>query len=63
MHVSEGIAWAPLIALIVALGVYPGLMFKSTDAAVGKSLATCLVDEKGPTCPELADQLHAERGK
>ena len=63
MHVSEGLAWAPLIALIVALGVYPGIMFKSTDAAVAKSLAACLVDDKGPTCPELADMLHAERGK
>jgi NADH-quinone oxidoreductase subunit M len=62
MHVSETIAWAPLIVLIVALGVYPGLMFKATDDAVGNSLATCLLDDKGPTCPELADQLHAERG-
>jgi NADH-quinone oxidoreductase subunit M len=63
MHLSEGIAWAPLIVLIVLLGVYPGLMFKSTDKAVGDSLATCLVDERGPTCPDLADQLHAEQGK
>jgi len=38
-------------------------MFKSTDDAVGKSLAVCLVDEKGPTCPDLADQLHAQQGK
>ena len=63
MHVSEGLAWAPLIALIVALGIFPGLVFKSTDAAVGNSLAPCLVDEKGPTCPDLADQLHTEMGK
>jgi NADH-quinone oxidoreductase subunit M len=63
MHVSETLAWAPLIVLIVALGVYPGLLFKSTDKAVGASLASCLVEDRGPTCPELADQMHAEMGK
>ncbi len=63
MHVSEGLAWAPIIALIVALGIYPALIFKSTDAAVGNSLAPCLVDKTGPTCPELANLQHAARGK
>jgi NADH-quinone oxidoreductase subunit M len=34
VHVSEWIAWAPLLALIVALGIYPQLLFKMTDLPV-----------------------------
>ena len=34
VHVSEWIAWAPLLVLIVALGVYPQLLFKMTDLPV-----------------------------
>ena len=34
VHVSEWVAWAPMLALIVALGIYPNLMFKITDPAV-----------------------------
>ena len=35
VHVSEWIAWAPMLALIVALGIYPDLLFSITDGAVG----------------------------
>ena len=38
----EYVAWAPLLALIVALGVYPHLLFRTTDDAVQKSLHPCL---------------------
>jgi NADH-quinone oxidoreductase subunit M len=34
VHVSEWIAWAPLLLLIVALGIYPQLLFKMTDLPV-----------------------------
>src|SRR5438034_4360309 len=34
VHVPEWIAWAPILTLIVALGVYPNLVFKMTDPAV-----------------------------
>jgi NADH-quinone oxidoreductase subunit M len=34
VHVSEWIAWAPLLLLIVALGIYPQLIFKMTDLPV-----------------------------
>ena len=34
----EWIAWAPLLALIVAIGVYPNLVFRVTDGAVDASL-------------------------
>jgi NADH-quinone oxidoreductase subunit M len=34
VHVSEWIAWVPLLLLIVALGVYPNLLFRVTDGAV-----------------------------
>mgnify|MGYP000433355191 FL=1 len=38
----EWIAWAPLLALIVAIGIYPNLVFRVTDGAVDASLNTCL---------------------
>jgi NADH-quinone oxidoreductase subunit M len=34
VHVSEWIAWTPLLVLIVVLGVYPDLLFSITDGAV-----------------------------
>ncbi len=34
VHGPEWIAWTPLLLLIVALGVYPNLLFKITDGAV-----------------------------
>ena len=38
MHLTDYLAWAPMIALIVVLGVYPNLLFKITDGAVVHSL-------------------------
>lgn len=38
MHLTDYLAWAPMIALIVVLGVYPNLLFKITDGAVIHSL-------------------------
>ncbi|MFA5566023.1 MAG: NADH-quinone oxidoreductase subunit M [Acidimicrobiia bacterium] len=35
MSVPEWAAWGPMILLIVVLGVYPNLLFKLTDPAVG----------------------------
>src|SRR3954470_7859352 len=34
VHIPEYLAWAPLLILIVALGVYPHLLFHITDGAV-----------------------------
>ncbi len=34
VHVPEWVAWVPLLLLIVALGVYPHLLFRMTDGAV-----------------------------
>jgi NADH-quinone oxidoreductase subunit M len=34
LHIPEYLAWAPLLILIVALGVYPHLLFHITDGAV-----------------------------
>ncbi len=31
VHLSEYIAWVPLLALILVLGVYPNLIFQVTD--------------------------------
>ena len=33
VHVPEWIAWVPMLLLIVALGVYPHLLFRMTDGA------------------------------
>jgi NADH-quinone oxidoreductase subunit M len=35
VEVPEWVAWAPMLVLIVALGVYPNLVFDLTDPAVG----------------------------
>jgi NADH-quinone oxidoreductase subunit M len=63
IHVSEGIAWAPLLVLIVVLGIFPGILFKPTDKAVNAQLDQhpCLVAESGPDCADLADEQSAER--
>jgi NADH-quinone oxidoreductase subunit M len=34
MHVPEYLAWVPMLLLIIALGVYPHLLFRVTDDAV-----------------------------
>jgi len=62
VHVSEGIAWAPLLLLTVLLGIFPNLVFKSVDHAVGVQLSQheCLVAETGPNCAELADEQSAQ---
>jgi NADH-quinone oxidoreductase subunit M len=42
----EWVAWTPILALILILGIYPGLLFETTDDAVVESLNPCLsVDE------------------
>ena len=38
MHLTDYLAWAPMIVGIVVLGVYPNLIFKITDSAVVHSL-------------------------
>ncbi|MBI2710418.1 MAG: NADH-quinone oxidoreductase subunit M [Actinobacteria bacterium] len=38
MHLTDYLAWAPMIALIVVLGVYPNLIFRITDGAVVQSV-------------------------
>ncbi len=39
MHLTDYIAWAPMVVGIVVLGIYPRLLFKVTDGAVIQSLA------------------------
>jgi NADH-quinone oxidoreductase subunit M len=39
MHLTDYLAWAPMILLIVVLGVYPNLLFRVTDGAVVQSLS------------------------
>jgi NADH-quinone oxidoreductase subunit M len=53
VHVPEWIAWAPLLALIVVLGVYPHALFHVTDGAVtsvthGFRLASAVAGGHGP---------------
>ena len=39
MHLTDYLAWAPMIVFILILGVYPNLLFKITDGAVIHSLS------------------------
>ena len=49
----EWISWAPLLALIVAIGIYPNLVFRVTDGAVDASLTPCLTVEAGEEAEAL----------
>ncbi len=40
VHTPEWIAWVPMLALIVILGVFPGLLFNITDGAVTQISST-----------------------
>ena len=53
---TEWIAWAPMLALILAIGIYPNLVFGITDDAVDASLAPCLTVE-APLDHDLAEIL------
>ena len=48
----EWVAWAPLLALILLLGLYPRPLFSTTDDAVVKSLTVDLVNETVENCLE-----------
>jgi NADH-quinone oxidoreductase subunit M len=39
MHLTDYIAWVPMVVLIVVLGILPGLVFNVTDGAVVQSLS------------------------
>ena len=39
MHLTDYIAWTPMIVLIVVLGIFPGLIFNITNDAVIQSLS------------------------
>ena len=39
LHTAEWIAWTPMLVLIVVLGVYPNLLFRVTDGAIGSALS------------------------
>ena len=57
----EWLAWAPLLALIVALGVYPNLVFKATDPAVKNVTLQeeCLQDYVEADCASVFKPKHA----
>jgi NADH-quinone oxidoreductase subunit M len=62
MHLSEGLAWAPLIVLIVALGIYPNLVFKTTDPAVREVTLQeeCLTDYNPNRCSDTFEPRHGD---
>jgi NADH:ubiquinone oxidoreductase subunit 4 (subunit M) len=45
VNTYEWIAWAPMLALILFLGLYPRPLFTTTDDAVVNSLHECLYEE------------------
>ena len=54
---EEWIAWAPMLVLIVAIGVYPTLVFRLSDGAVDASLHQCLKVEVSELTAEQAKAL------
>ena len=40
MHLTDYIAWVPMVVLIIVLGFFPNLLFHITDPSVVKSLAS-----------------------
>ncbi|MBP16210.1 MAG: NADH-quinone oxidoreductase chain 13 [Acidimicrobiaceae bacterium] len=54
---EEWIAWAPMLVLIVAIGVYPNLVFRLSDGAVDASLHQCLKVEASELTAEQAEAL------
>ncbi|MDH4168642.1 MAG: NADH-quinone oxidoreductase subunit M [Acidimicrobiia bacterium] len=54
----EWLAWSPLLALIVVLGIYPNLMFQTTDPAVQESLEPCLSVEVGEVASERCAEVY-----
>ena len=55
---TEWIAWAPLLALILAIGIYPNLVFRATDAAVDASLTPCLAIDADKSTHEEIESAH-----
>jgi NADH-quinone oxidoreductase subunit M len=55
---TEWIAWAPLLALILAIGIYPNLVFRATDAAVDASLTPCLTIDADKSSHEEIESAH-----
>ena len=55
---TEWIAWAPLLALILAIGIYPNLVFRATDAAVDASLTPCLTIDADESTHEEIESAH-----
>ena len=55
---TEWIAWAPLLALILAIGIYPNLVFRATDAAVDASLTPCLTINADESTHEEIESAH-----
>ena len=55
---TEWVAWAPLLALILAIGIYPNLVFRATDAAVDASLTPCLTIDADKATHEEIESAH-----
>ncbi|MBT5905016.1 MAG: NADH-quinone oxidoreductase subunit M [Acidimicrobiaceae bacterium] len=53
----EWIAWAPILALIVAIGIYPNLIFRVSDGAVDASLSDCLTVDAHQLTDEEVEAL------
>ncbi len=49
---AEWIAWLPLLALILGLGIYPHAMYRVIDPAVTQQTVCAAVDPAAPACHE-----------
>jgi NADH-quinone oxidoreductase subunit M len=64
VHTNEWVAWLPLLALILALGIYPRFLFDQLDdSSVAIEQHVCRVNEEiegEAICEEPADEAPAE---
>jgi len=56
VHRPEWIAWSPLLAAIVILGIFPNLIFKQTDDAVQRMLTTAGITTSASSSHHEDDQ-------
>ena len=51
VHLPEYIAWAPMLVLIVVLGIVPSLVFRQTDGPVHSTVTAAFVESGQPQAP------------
>jgi NADH:ubiquinone oxidoreductase subunit 4 (subunit M) len=54
VHVPEWLAWAPMLILIVVLGVYPHALFKPINDPAAQVTSSSYITSSSPSAPVSA---------